>query len=337
MRTTAAERKARAKRNLIFLIALLVILVAGLMIYEHYEQSQQVQERGVLPEGFGQRKRVQYDGHTYAERPAQTTILVMGVDKEEGEEGIGARAGGQSDFLMLLVVDHQNAQIHQLQIDRDTMTEVSVLGILGNPVGTRTLQISLSHGFGLTEEACCDNTVNAVSHLLEGIEIDYYVSFNMAAMAQVNNLLGGVTVTLDEDYSDIDPAMTKGATLTLTDEQAAQFLRARMSVGMGTNEERMARQRLYLSGAADALRQKTSESLDFIGTFYQGMADMMTTNMSESLLANEVGAAYGYEVIPVETLPGEHAIAEDGFMTFTVSEGAAAQWVMNVCYELMDE
>ena len=34
----------------------------------------------------------------------------------------GYRDGGQSDFLLLLVLDHKNKTIRQLQIDRDTMT-----------------------------------------------------------------------------------------------------------------------------------------------------------------------------------------------------------------------
>ncbi len=336
MRTTAGERRAKARRNLILLIVVLVLLAGAYVAYQRYEESQHVETRGELPEGFGVRKRVTYDGHTYAEKPAMTTILIMGIDKTDDDVMVGARAGGQADFLLLLVVDHQNGKIHQLQIDRDTMTPVGVLGVLGNPVGTRTLQISLAHGFGLTEEACCENTVDAASNLLEGIKIDHYFALNMDAMSTVNHLLGGVTITFDQDYTDISPSMRAGETVTLTDEQAALFLRARMSVGEGTNAERMARHRLYLHAASETLRSKVSENVDFINEFFTGLEQSMTTNMSRTEIINEVNEGFNYEVVPITTLEGEHSIGSDGFMQFQPAEGAALEWVINTCYERVD-
>lgn len=45
--------------------------------------------------------------------------------------------------------------------------------------------------------------------------IDFYVAMNMDGISELNDLAGGVTVTLEDDFSSIDPAMTKGTTLTL--------------------------------------------------------------------------------------------------------------------------
>ena len=42
----------------------------------------------------------------------------------------------------------------------------------------------------------------------------------MDAMPLLNHEVGGVTVTLEDDMTKLDPAMKKGATLTLTDRQA---------------------------------------------------------------------------------------------------------------------
>ena len=336
MRTTAGERRARAKRNLILLGVFLVLAVGAYFLYQHYEEITAVQERGVATQGFGERRRVEYEGHTYAEKTAMTTILVMGVDREDEDVRVGARSGGQADFLMLLAVDHQNKRIYQLQIDRDTLTPVAVVGVLGNKVGTRTTQICLAHGFGMTEEECCLNTVEAASNLLEGIGIDYYVSVSMTAMAKVNALLGGVTVTMDKDYTDIDPVMALGATIHLTDEQAVQFLRGRLAVGEGTNSDRMSRHRLYLHAASDKITEMTKASAGFITEFYDGLYGSMETNLSKSQLLSEVNESISYEVLPIETLAGEHMIGSDGFMEFHVAEGAPAAWVMNVCYDRMD-
>lgn len=43
--------------------------------------------------------------------------------------------------------------------------------------------------------------------------------------------------------------MTKGATLTLTGEQAVTLVRRRMDVADGTNETRMTRQREFMDAA----------------------------------------------------------------------------------------
>ena len=74
----------------------------------------------------------------------------------------------------LIVIDSKNKTVRQLKIDRDTMAEVTVLGMLGNPVGTTKMQISLAHGFGDGREESCGYARDAVSRLLQGESIDFY-------------------------------------------------------------------------------------------------------------------------------------------------------------------
>ena len=72
---------------------------------------------------------------------------------------------------MLLVIDANEKTITSIQIDRDTMAEITILGVLGNEVGTRKAQICLSHGFGDGKDQSCKLTQDAVSKLLLGAEI----------------------------------------------------------------------------------------------------------------------------------------------------------------------
>ena len=85
----------------------------------------------------------------------------------------------------------------------------------------------------------------AVEGLLLGESIDFYVAMNMDGISELNDLAGGVTVTLEDDFSSIDPAMAKGTTLTLHGDQAETFVRSRMTVGDGTNASRMERQEAF--------------------------------------------------------------------------------------------
>ena len=335
MRESRGERHARAKRNLIALILVVVALGIAYGVSQYFDDRNQPQQRGVMNESIGQRRRVEYQGKTYAERTNLTTLLLMGVDRDEDSAAYGGRMGGQADFLLLVVIDHSNKIVSQLQIDRDTMTQVEIYGVLGNPVGTRTMQISLSHGYGRTPQENCENAVLATENLLEGIRIDYYMAVDMTAMSALNHALGGVTVTLEDDLSNLDPQMTKGATLTLTDRQAELLLRSRRFVGEGTNAERMARQRTYMEAAIETLRAKLKSSANFAGEIFDALESAMTANMTRGKLMNEANRSYNYEVLPVATLAGEHEVGSDGFMEFHVAEGAATDWVMQTFYDLL--
>ena len=56
------------------------------------------------------------------------------------------------------------------------MTPITILGVLGDRSGVRTAQVSLSHGFGDGGAQSCEFTVDAVSNLLLGTQIDFYIA-----------------------------------------------------------------------------------------------------------------------------------------------------------------
>lgn len=321
-------------RRCIAALVAVALLLTGIFAFAlHMEEKSRKQERGVSQMGIGQRKRVEYQGKTYMEKLGLTTILVLGVDRSSGTPSSGARQGGQADFQMLVVIDPAEKCIKRLQIDRDTMTEVEVVGILGNVVGTQRMQICLAHGFGKSEEENCEYAVSAAENLLEGVDIELYMAMDMDAIGTLNHALGGVTVTLADDFSDQDPAMTKGATLCLDDRQAEIFVRSRMSVGDGTNASRMVRHRTYMNSAAEALRTNMEADSEYINRFLDEMEGVVTTNISRGRMINEANKSYRYETPEVETLAGEYRIGEDGFMEYHVAEDAVLDWIMRTLYE----
>ena len=89
--------------------------------------------RGDLTGRFEEPKTLERDGETYQYRRGLTTILLMGIDTRLGydDERVGYHNGGQSDFLLLLVLDKENKTITPIHINRDVMTEITVLGVLG--------------------------------------------------------------------------------------------------------------------------------------------------------------------------------------------------------------
>ena len=133
------------------------------------EEVRETGNQAFMDEGI-----VTWNGQKYRKKPALTVILLGGIDKTAQESGARTssyRNGGQADFLLLLAIDHGNKQVHQLQIDRDTIADVTVLGVYGNETGTQPLQVCLAHSFGARPEDNAKYTVRAVQSLLDGLDI----------------------------------------------------------------------------------------------------------------------------------------------------------------------
>ena len=324
-------------RRVILLIGVLAVTVLLALIYSlgrWYETRGYREERQQMSEDFGKLPTVTYDGKTYVRRPEVTTVLFIGVDQRAEEETTGYRSGGQSDFMLLLALDHHKREIRQLQVERDSITDVPVVGVLGNDVGTRRMQICLSHAYGGSEQERCMHTVQALANLLGGEKAQHCLSIRLDAIGVLNDRLGGVTVTVPEDYSDLDPAMTQGAVLRLNARQAELLVRERMTVADGTNASRMLRQRAFMSAAIDRVRVRLREDSDVAGTLFDMLDEISDyTDLQRGQLINELNQVYRYDVLPVDTMAGEYKLGFDGFMEYHVDGESAAAWVLQTLYE----
>ena len=323
-------------RSMLMLTATLAILLAG-MRWVDWQQDQLYQEtRDTGTEEFMQAGSVLWEGARYRPTAAVTTFLIAGIDRLDSEtQGVSSsryRSGGQADFLLLVAVDHTNRRIHQLQIDRDAMTDVTVLSVYGQETGTRVMQICLSHSYGANKEENAAYTLRAVRGLLNDIEIDGYYMIDYSAISALNDALGGVTVTVPDDMTSVEPAWEKGAVVTLQGSQAELFVRTRRTIGEGTNRERMRRQNEFMKNAVALLREKLADDPGFGSQLLSRLKRSATTNCPDQMLLEEIQSSAGYELLPVEYLDGEYAVGESGYMEFTPSEDSAEQWIMAHLY-----
>ena len=333
MRHHPNKKRQMMRRKL--LLSLFLLLAAGIGIYLFFSISEKQAPAvyGDIDERFG-KEIVTYDGVHYRTKTGVNTFLMMGIDQTEDIEYNGKyRSGGQCDFLMLVVIDTQAKTIHRIQIDRDTMAEVTVLGVLGNELGTNTHQICLAHGFGDGKQQSCQYTVDAVRRLMYGIEIDGYYAMNMNGIPALNELLGGVTVQIEDDFSQFDASMVPGAIITLHGKQTELFVRSRMEIGDGTNVSRMRRQRQYLANAITLAAQRVQEDEHFFGVLLDGLAPYTITDIARGRMINEANRAAGYTVTDIVSPEGEHRDGEDGFVEFHVDQKALMELVLSLFYE----
>lgn len=259
---------------------------------------------------------------TYRKREL-TNLLLIGVDWAEMDSPASSgRYAGQADFLLLLTFDKKNRTISTLQIDRDTMTDIRVYGPFGEYTGIRETQICLSHAYGATAAENCENTVWAASRLLGNIPVDGYLALDMSAITALNDALGGVTVTLEEDFSALDPQMVRGATITLQGKQAETFVRGRTGVGDGTNAARMKRQKVFMQKAGDLIAEGLERDSGFAGTLLDALSGHMTMNVTRGWLINKAYESSGYRRTETRTLAGTHALGADGFTEFRADTDA---------------
>ena len=314
--------------------AILAMILAAATVFAAVRllDHKEAQPRSTQVSEVGAYRRIEYDGRRYVRKSNLDVVLLIGVDQAESSVRKGYRSGGQADFLMLLVIDNKDKTVRPLHIDRDTMANITVLGVLGQKVGTNFAQICLSHGFGATEEENSGYTVEAVKNLLEGENIDFYVTVNVDSVPALNDALGGVTVTLGDDYSMFDPEMVKGKTMTLHGKQAEYFVRNRYFLADGSNAKRMERQKTYMDAVKTALQKKARADSGFVKEFLNEVTGLMHSDAALGRIVNVLSNVAGYDILPVEYLPGEHMIGSDGFVEYHVTEEDTAKWVLNALY-----
>ena len=327
----------------VFSLIGVAVLAVAIILLNNNDNAYYQQKRGTMTEGFGELRTIEWQGDTYREKPAVTTILLIGIDKSNALENVDEseyRKGGQADFLMLIAIDKTDKKIHRLQIDRDTMTDIRIIGTFGTDAGTRVSQICLSHGYGATPEENAENTLWAVKNLMGDLEIDGYYMIDYSAMPTLNDALGGVPVKLQFDMTSVNPEWTKGKTITLHGKEAETFVRSRMTIGAGTNEERMVRQAEFITNAITKMKQRISNDLSFGEGLLTTISSLAYTNFSRGRLVNELYESYGFEYLPIDHPEGTYveASGEDaegymwGFMEFRMKENSVIEWMLDHLY-----
>lgn len=280
-------------------------------------------------------------GRAYRPRRRISTVLLIGTDKnmdEKQDTSIGAyRNAGQADFLLLCVIDDNAKQITPLIINRDTMTDITTLSSFGKEMGLWNAQICLSYGFGDGKELSCKLTCRAVSSYMSDIEVKDYLAVNLDGINVFNDAIGGVTVTLSEDFSAYDASMVAGTTITLHGDQAEYYTRMRYHVGDQSNASRIIRQIDYIRNAGEVLRERIVCDTAGVENIYEAMQPYILTNMPKGRLINYANLVTQYEVRPVVEIDGTNVVGTSGYVEFYPDADSLQQALLNLFYEPVAE
>ncbi|MER5500067.1 LCP family protein [Streptomyces sp. NPDC002561] len=180
-------------------------------------------------------------------------ILLIGSDSRAGENRAYGRDDGgsqRSDTTILLHLAADRKSATAMSLPRDLMVDVPVCHTADGKA-TKKQFAQFNWAFELGGTACTVRTVEK----LTGIRIDHHMVVDFNGFKDMVDAVDGVEVCLKKPVNDTDAHLKLPAgRQTLDGEQALGYVRARKSIGNGSDTERMDRQQQFLGALVNKVQ-----------------------------------------------------------------------------------
>ena len=189
-----------------------------------------------------------------------TNLLIMGSDSREGDgnDAYGEAGGARSDTTLLVHLYNGRKDAVVVSIPRDSWVEIAGCT---KPDGsqTRPYETKFNAAFAFGGPVCTIKTIEKLSN----VRIDNFVVVDFKAFKTVVDAIGGVEVCLTTPaYDPVVPGRGgSGLNLpagysTISGEQALAFVRARESLGDGSDLSRIERQQEFIGSMIRGMTEK---------------------------------------------------------------------------------
>ncbi|MFG2985390.1 LCP family protein [Streptomyces sp. NPDC048258] len=189
-------------------------------------------------------RRYEHDRPAHFAGGAQN-ILLIGSDSRSGKDNARYgqdQSGQRSDTTILLHLPADRRSATAVSIPRDLMADIPAC-LMADGSRTREQFAQFNWAFQWGGAACTIRTAEK----LTGIRIDHHMVIDFGGFKQMVDAIGGVEVCLKQPVDDSEAKLRLPAgRQTLQGEQALGFVRARYSLGNGSDTERMERQQQFL-------------------------------------------------------------------------------------------
>ena len=289
------KKKAGKVRKALAIIALLIVLaliggVTWLVLWGNDIIAK-------ITGGQGNVLDLIFTSETYeplkTDEKGRTNILAFGTSgyNMNGDEGNGVHDGAAlTDSIMAISLNQDTGDIAMISLPRD---------LKASPTCTATGKINevywCNNMYGENEQAGAEALMTEVSNIL-GMNFQYYAHLNWGSLIQIVDILGGITVTLDENISDYywtGAVYEAGIPYTLNGEQALGLARARHGTA-GGDFSRGASQQKILIGIKDKLFEKQLTITDLMG-LASTLGDNLRTNFSIDELKSFAHLTYNFD------------------------------------------
>ncbi len=185
-------------------------------------------------------------------------ILLMGSDTREGQ-GTDSQYGqttsidgARSDTAMVLHISADRKHAYAVSIPRDTLVNIPECPNYFGKNFPAQSRVRFNEAFNHGGALCTATTITAIT----GVPIDHFVVVDFTGFKGVVEALGGVDVCLRQAVNDpLSGLKLPAGTSTVKGEDALAFVRARYTLGDGSDIGRIERQHAFISSA---IRKATS-------------------------------------------------------------------------------
>lgn len=335
-RRRRSSRRAKRMKFLFSLVLIVLIILLGSVAAYLFETKTKVkvQNAGKQMTAYSTGEstaQLFMNGRWYEKRDLET-LLVMGIDNFGSVSSSRSYNNtNQADFLVLFLKDKDTGECRAVHINRDTMTDITVLGVTGEEAGMRHAQIALAFNYGRGERDSSRNTAKAVSRLLYGMEIDRFITVTMDAVPIMNDWVGGVEIEVLDDFNGIDADLVEGNKVTLVGEQALTYVRTRKGLDDSSNLARMERQRQYASAWAKKAQDKLKDA-EAVAELLTQMGDRHYSDCTAEEMLDFASSLSENVSMEIHPLPGE-AVKGEQFMEYYIDEEKTQQLILSLFYK----
>ena len=229
MKEKHAKKRKKTWLKIILILILIIIISAGILIGKIANDKlskidfKQIDETDL---GINEDLQSEIEGLSQKDYDQVINILLLGSDSKDMDNTYG----GNSDAMIIVSVNPKYKSVKLISIPRDTAAYID---------GEKN-RYKINYAFAKGKEQLALKTINQTFDL----NLKEYVTINISAMYDIINELGGVELNITQDevkwineYVDMfyefsgkpTQKVTKSGKVTLTGEQAAAYVKERMS------------------------------------------------------------------------------------------------------------
>jgi LCP family protein required for cell wall assembly len=279
---------------------------------------------------------ITHKGKIYEYNDEILTFYVMGIDKKSVDDD-SAITMGQSDANFLITLNPKTKEMNVIAINRDTMIDLVVYDYGGSYVETRRGQLALQHAYGRNDVESAEHQMNAISQLFYGIPINGYVSLKLESIPVINDSVGGVTVTCNEDLTEKNSQLYEGATVNLVGNMAYDFVQERTKTYEGARR-RLERQKIYIKSFVETAKTKIKGgNLTLIYDLYNALSSYMCTNLTvdQAAYLASIAKDYKFDMNNIRSLEGE-TVQGERYEEFNVDDEYLQDLIVEIFYSEVD-
>ena len=279
---------------------------------------------------------ITHKGKIYEYNDEILTFYVMGIDKKSVDDD-SAITMGQSDANFLITLNPKTKEMNVIAINRDTMIDLVVYDYGGSYVETRRGQLALQHAYGRNDVESAEHQMNAISQLFYGIPINGYVSLKLGSIPVINDSVGGVTVTCNEDLTEKNSQLYEGATVNLVGNMAYDFVQERTKTYEGARR-RLERQKIYIKSFVETAKTEIKGgNLTLIYDLYNALSSYMCTNLTvdQAAYLASIAKDYKFDMNNIRSLEGE-TVQGERYEEFNVDDEYLQDLIVEIFYSEVD-